>query len=207
MNLLQLDLNTLEIKRRLGDLGENFRVGSSRLKIIGARAINRNLKHMLTHISRGVRKIYYVGKPDFDAAVTLVKASPKKTMRGKLLFNDRMSLPLVHFGAHQRKTFVSVKVLRANRARRIQPGGKHKILATERKGRAAVWIAKGQVLARVEDSETPVMLWGPSFMAFFRKPGIAEQLREESARHLNERLIAETKYMLSGRGLKNYGRK
>lgn len=90
-------------------------------------------------------------------------------------------MPLSQFGARQGKTYVSVKVLKANRARRIQPGGEKQILATK-KGRAAVWIARGHVLARVEGREKPLPLYGPSFMAFFRSPeNEASIAREESA--------------------------
>lgn len=154
----------------------------SRLRQAVVRATNDTLTHMRSFLSKGIRATYYVKKADIDAAMKIVKARQRgRNIEGRLRFRYRQSLPLSQFGARQGKTYVSVKVLKANRARRIQPGGEKQILATK-KGRAAVWIAKGHVLARVEGREKPLPLYGPSFMAFFRSPeNEANIAREESA--------------------------
>ena len=200
-----LHINTGEIKDRLGELGDNFSYASSQLKVIGARAVNRTVSHMRTVISKELRKKYYVQKRDLDASITIVKANPKKAMRGDLRYRDNMSLPLISFGAKQNKNYVSVRVLKANKMRRIQAGGERKILETDKKKRAAVWIAKGQVMARTEDADHPVMLWGPSFMSFFYQPSVGEQLRAESEAFLQKRLEHEATAMIKGFGKSNFG--
>lgn len=154
----------------------------SRLRLAAVRAVNGTLKHMRTFLSREIRATYYVKKADFDAAMKIVKAFRRgPTIEGRLSFRYRQSLPLSLFNAKQGKTYVSVKVLKTNRARRIQPGGKKEILAT-RKRRSAVWMAKGHVMARVEGREKPLPLYGPSFMAFFNSPeNEATLAREKNA--------------------------
>ena len=206
MEGLQLtDLDIYEIQKRLGELGEAF--GSSSLKIVGARAINRTLITLRKHIDQELRATYYVKSGDIKAAVFMDKARPGKVMRGKLVFTNRMSFPLISFGAKQNKSFVSVRVLKANRQRRIAPGGKPNILETEKKKRAAVWIAKGQVFARVEGEERPVMLWGPSFMSFFNKPSVLEQLQQMNEDVLQHNLQREANAMLQGYAKVNYRRR
>ena len=109
----------------------------SRLRQAVVRATNDTLTHMRSFLSKGIRATYYVKKADIDAAMKIVKARQRgRNIEGRLSFRYRQSLPLSQVGARQGKTYVSVKVLKANRARRIQPGGEKQILATK-KGRAA----------------------------------------------------------------------
>lgn len=156
-------------------------ISESRLKWAVVDATNDTLEHMRSFLSREIRATYYVKKADLDAAIHIKEARQRRgNIFGSLSFRYRQSLPLSKFGAKQRKTFVSVRVLKANRTRRIQPGGDKKIIATS-KGRAAVWMAKGHVMARVEDRKKPLVLYGPSFMAFFRSPeNMAAIAREEN---------------------------
>lgn len=202
---ISVNYNADTARRYLSDLGENFRVGSSRMRIAVARAINRTTAHMRTRISRQIRATYYVKKTDLDNSAKIKMARASKNASGLLSFAERGSLPLSNFGARAGKTYVSVKVLKANRARRIQPGGAHKILATP-KGRSAVWMAKGHVMARVEGKDSPMVLYGPSFMSFFTIPGLPDGLRDDAHVYFVKRLEQEAKFMRSGRGLVNFGR-
>ena len=96
----------------------------SRLRQAVVRATNDTLTHMRSFLSKGIRATYYVKKADIDAAMKIVKARQRgRNIEGRLSFRYRQSLPLSQFGARQGKTYVSVKILKANRARRIQPGG------------------------------------------------------------------------------------
>lgn len=158
----------------------------SRLRRAVIISTNDTLKHMrtiITSVKHGlINKVYYVKKEDLTAAMRMNMARQRgRNIRGSLSFRYRQSLPLSLFNAKQGKTYVSVKVLKTSRAGRIRPGGEKKILAT-RKRRAAVWIARGQIYARVEGREKPLILYGPSFMAFFRSPeNEAILAREENA--------------------------
>lgn len=158
----------------------------SRLRQAVIISTNDTLKHMrtiITSVKHGlINKVYYVKKEDLTAAMRMNMAHQRgRNIRGSLSFRYRQSLPLSLFNAKQGKTYVSVKVLKTSRAGRIRPGGEKKILAT-RKRRAAVWIARGQIYARVEGREKPLILYGPSFMAFFRSPeNEAILAREENA--------------------------
>jgi hypothetical protein len=127
--------------------------------------------------------------------MTLKRAKSGKDMEGSLAFAEREALPLISFRGRQLKKGVSVKVLKTSRAGMIRPGGSHNILATK-KGRAAVWIAKGQIMARAEEAAHPVVLWGPSFMAFFRRPGVLERLRTLTWEKYYERLKHEVDWAL-----------
>ncbi|WP_297218090.1 hypothetical protein [uncultured Desulfovibrio sp.] len=163
-------------------------ISESRLRWAVVNATNDTLRHMRTYLSREIRATYYVKKADIDAAMRLYKARQRGwNIKGSLSFRYRQSLPLSQFGARQGKTYVSVKVLKAHRARRIRPGGDKKIMATG-KGRAAVWIAKGHVMARVEDRKKPLVLYGPSFMAFFHSPEKEEMLAREENTWMLKRL-------------------
>lgn len=204
---MHITVNSKEIKDYLGDLSNRFEIGSSRLKIVGSRAVNRTLAHLKSHISKDIRKTYYVKKGDLDKShIKIIKASPRKNMQGTLIFKNRLSLPLIHFGGKQNKTFVSVKVLRANRARSIQPGGDHKILSTTKHKRAAVWVMRDNIYARVEDQKHPIILWGPSFLSYFSRPGVTEELRKVYTTMMEERVQHEAEVILSGIALNNFGR-
>lgn len=195
----KLTADVEQITRGLGAQASAFGDLSHTVRKAAANAVNRSLAHMRTEISSQIRKTYYVKKQDLDAAIHLSKARPGNVLQGTLAFSGRGVLPLSFFGAQQRKTFVSVKILRANRARRIRPGGDHHILATQKKGRAAVWIAKGQVLARTADSADPVALYGPSFMSFFNGPGVPEDLQRKAGEFFRKRLAAELNFY-AGKG-------
>lgn len=172
----------------LSDIWDNLDsiASESRLRRAVIISTNDTLKHMrtiITSVKHGlINKVYYVKKEDLTAAMRMNMARQRgRNIRGSLSFRYRQSLPLSLFNAKQGKTYVSVKVLKTSRAGRIRPGGEKKILAT-RKRRAAVWIARGQIYARVEGREKPLILYGPSFMAFFRSPeNEASIAREESA--------------------------
>ena len=180
-----------------------LRDGSSRMRLAVSRTINRTMKHMRTVISGRIRQTYNVKKSDLDAALKIIKAKAGKNPSGGLSWSSRSSLPLSRFGAKAGKTYVSVRVLKSSRAARIQPGGKHAIAATL-KGRAAVWIAKGHVMARTEDSKNPIVLYGPSFMSFFNGPGVAEGLRDEAQVWFEKRLPHEVAQAM--RGINNFGK-
>ena len=206
---LELKINTAEVIERLGALGVVFEAGSSRLKIAQSRAINRTLIHMRKLIVKDIRSTYHIKTSDVHKSMELKKARSGKIASGSLRFADRDSVPLIHF-AKQRKNFISVRVLKTSRAKMLEPGGDHGILAAST-GRARVWIGKtrageDQVFAMMEHSDSPQMLWGPSFMAFFRRPGVAEQLRAQAAEFFQARLEHEARFMLSGAGKVNFGR-
>lgn len=192
MDVLAIKMNIEEARRWLDDGGEEFRLGSSRLKVANQRAINRTLKHMRSLISMEIRDRYYTKKEDVDAALKVHEAQSGKNQQGSLVYRNHASLPLSAFGAAQRKTFVSVRVLKAHRTRRIQPGGKWGILATS-SGRAAVWMARGQVWARTAEQEHPRMLFGPSFMSFFGLPNVSKALSIEMNEFFAKRLAHETR--------------
>lgn len=180
-----------------------LRDGSSRMRLAVSRTINRTMAHMRTVISGRIRQTYNIKKSDLDAALKIIKAKAGKNPSGGLSWSSRSSLPLSRFGAKAGKTYVSVRVLKSSRAARIQPGGKHAIAATS-KGRAAVWIAKGHVMARTEDSKNPIVLYGPSFMSFFNGTGVAEGLRDEAQVWFEKRLPHEVEQAI--RGANNFGR-
>lgn len=197
-DMIRVDFNTIG-DRDLGDLETEFRLGSSRVRGAAARAINRSLGHMRSLISQSLRDIYYVKKEQLDAGIRLNKARSQKIMGGSLTFRGFESPPLSLFSPRQdtKKTSVSVKVLKAHRARRIQPGGEKKIIATSR-GRAAVWLAKGQIMARTEGAKRPIVLYGPSFMAFFRRPNVVKALNIEAEAFFERRLRQELRFFLVG---------
>ncbi|WP_297668981.1 hypothetical protein [uncultured Desulfovibrio sp.] len=190
---------------RRDGLLDGFRLGSSRVRVATSRAINRTLEHMRTLISKDIRAIYYVKKKDLDAGIKIKRAHTGKNQSGSITFSNRHSLPLSQFGARQGKSYVSVKVLKANRARRIRPGGVHNIAATA-KGRAAVWIAKGHVMARAEGDNTALALYGPSFMSFFTFEGRDAALQGEMDAMLQQRLVHELSWVSKQSNLTNFGR-
>lgn len=187
----------------LADARNLVRLGRNYIRVACARAINRSLKHMRSIISAEIRDIYYVKKKVLDKGIKVYKAAPgDKEMTGVLFAYGPDSQPLSTFEPEVRRnkkgnpTAVSVRVLKANRRRYIKPGGIHKIVATS-KGRAAVWMAKGEVMARTEDSgKKLIVLYGPSFMAFFRRPNVAKALNIEAGRYYEKRLAQEISHYL-----------
>ncbi|WP_296966938.1 hypothetical protein [uncultured Desulfovibrio sp.] len=189
--------------RKYLDQAAKLRDGSSRMRLAVSRTINRTMKHMRTVISGRIRQTYNVKKSDLDASLKIIKAGTGKNPKGGLSWSSRKSQPLVNFAAKAGKTYVSVKVLKSSRAARIQPGGKRQIAATG-KGRAAVWIARGHVMARTEGGKNPIVLYGPSFMSFFNAPGVAEGLRDEAQAWFEQRLPHEVAQAM--RGINNFGK-
>lgn len=174
--------------------------GSREINLAVFEAVHHTARHMRTYISKGIRSIYYVKKGDLDASIKMSTVGKTRAIKrlkphvnpsmGTVTFEARRSLPLSLFGARQNRNFISVRVLKSNRARRIQPGGEQKILATKN-GRAAVWMAKGHVLARVEGRNKPLALFGPNFMGYFSRPDRMVDMQEELERHLLARLRHE----------------
>lgn len=184
---------------------DDFRFGSSRVRVAVSRAINRTLDHMRTQISNQIRAVYYVKKQDLDPNIKTKRANTGKNQSGSLAFSNKHSLPLIQFGAKQGRSYVSVKVLKAHRAQRIRPGGVHNIAATA-KGRAAVWIAKGHVMARAEGDNAALALFGPSFMSFFTLKGRDTELQRAMGAMLQKRLAHELGWVAKQSGLTNFGR-
>jgi len=199
----EFHINADAARKYLTDEVAQLRDGSSRMRLAVSRTINRTMAHMRTEISARIRQTYNVKKADLDAALKIIKATSGKNPKGGLSWSSRKSLPLAYFGAKAGKTYVSVKVLKSSRAARIQPGGKRQIAATS-KGRAAVWIAKGQIMARTDGSKTPIVLFGPSFMSFFTGPGVAEGLRDEAQAWFEKRLPHEVEQAM--RGVNKFGK-
>lgn len=165
------------------------------------RSIDDTLKHMRSDISKKIRARYFVKKAELDKGIKMYGTmdGPHRDAYGRLGFQGFENPPLSKFEPQVRKnkkgkfTAVSVRVLKANRRRYIKPGGIHKIVATS-KGRAAVWMAKGEVMARTEEADHPVILYGPSFMAFFRLTGVADALNAETQRYFRQRLTHHMDY-------------
>lgn len=189
-SFFSIDTNMDEV---LADVREDmsfFSPNAGRVRAAISYAVNDTLKHMKSYASKLVRGQYYVKKHDLDKAIGSRKAYIKKTgaaIVGMLSFKSKKNLPLVQFGATQNRKFVSVRVLKANRKRQIQPGG-HKEIVETQKGRAAVWIAKGHVFARTEKDAGPIILYGPSLMAFFGHDENKILLRNEQTAWLLKRL-------------------
>jgi hypothetical protein len=204
-NLLQLRIDAFRAQDMARyysrSKGRNY---STRVTIATARAINRALEHMRTLVIKDIRSVHNVSRKDVAAAMKLTRAKAKKLMEGSLAFDGRDALPLISFQGRQLAKGVSVRVLKTSRAGKIRPGGSHGILAT-RKGRAAVWIAKGQIMARTEGADHPIILWGPSFMTFFRRPGVAERMRGQAEQEFSERLKHEMAWALENQ-TSDYGR-
>ena len=194
MDGLQISINTEQLQHLLAQYAHRFK-DERKLRKVMANAVNRTLLHMRTVAVRGIRETYIVNAADVRKVMTVHKARPNSNPSGALKFKGDMSLPLINFKAVQRKKGVSVRVLRSSGAKFIQPGGEKQIMATK-KGRAGVWIAKGNVYARVEGKEHPIILYGPSFLSFFNKPGVAEQLRAQSEAFLAKLLQHEIDYAL-----------
>lgn len=191
---LQLKVDFSRAEASLGEVLD----GSKEINLAVFEAVERTARHMRTYISKGIRAIYYVKKSDLDASITMSTVGKSRAIKrpkvnpsmGTVTFEARRSLPLSLFGARQNRRFVSVRVLKSNRARKIQPGGEQKILATK-SGHAAVWMVKGHVLARVEGRDKPVALFGPNFMGYFSRPDRMVDMQEELERHLLKRLRHE----------------
>lgn len=198
MEGLQVTVNTERMQHLLAQYAWRFK-DKKRLRRVMANAINRTLLHMRTVAVRGIRETYFVPAGEVRKTMSLRRARPNSNPSGELKFKGNMTSPLIKFGAQQRKKGVSVRVLRSSGARFIQPGGDKKIVKTA-KDRAAVWIAKGDVYARVEDRDHPVILYGPSFLSFFNRPGVAEQLRAQSEEFMIKRLRHEAEYALGKEG-------
>lgn len=101
----------------------------------------------------------------------------------------RMSIPLIRWGAKKVKKGVTVKVL--------QKHGRKRVSKLKGKLLPGVFIAKGDVYARLKSTRYPVVkLWGPSFLAELTSPETryALQVRTESV--FRSRLQHETDHLL-----------
>ena len=197
---MEIKINTADAHRYLDDLGLKIRLGTSRLQLATARAINRTLITVRKGMVQEIRAVHYISAGDLNRAITIKKAKTSAVAEGKLQAEGDLSMPLINFRGRQLKGGVSVKVLKTSRAGLLRPGGSRNIIATKKKGRAAVWIAKGHIFARVEGSDHPVVLFGPSFMTFLNRPGVAERLNREATDMLQARIIHEAKFLLTDKG-------
>lgn len=204
---------------RQAGLMDEFRLGSSRVKIATKWAIVDTLKYLRTQISSQIRKTYNVQKQNLDAAIKIRWPHAGKNQAGSIAFSKRHSLPLSMFDAKEtmkkgrgnkgKSLGISVQILKGKaKAQRkiIRPGGIHHIYASWPSLQAAVWLAKGHVMARVDDKDHPVILYGPSFMSFFTLEGRPDALQDMAAAKMENRLKQHLKFVANKSNLTNFGR-
>jgi len=180
---------------------------SEKAVVVGVkRAINRTLEHSRKSISDAVREVYRAKAFDVKSTVRLIRATYRgKRFHGALRFAGEASLPLIRYGAKERKKGgVTVKVLKGSRGGLIKPGGSRRILATSY-GKARAWIAKGNVMAMTEDADHPFILYGPSFLAFFKKLGVAERIMDDAGDFFDARLAHEISFLKTAKGKATIG--
>ncbi|MDR1946643.1 MAG: hypothetical protein LBQ51_05695 [Desulfovibrio sp.] len=196
---MHMTFNDAGILRRWPALAEQ--ASPSRLRYAVKLGIDRTLVHLRKIIAVGIRETYHIKSAAVKNAVIMRKPVNRKgaELAGSLTYVSRLSLPLISYGAKQRKKGVSVRILKTHGTRLVTPGGDKKIMKTA-KDRAAVWIAKGHVMARVEDKDHPVILYGPSLLSYFTRPGIWKMLRVEAYEFMHQRVEHETEAVLAGFG-------
>lgn len=161
-----------------------------KLRLAVMNAINRTLAHERTYVSQIIRKQYYIKKSAYDAAVKIKRARGDRLF-GSVNFEGTDNLPLSRFPHSVGKKYISVRVLKeGGRKKRIASGGSKNILSTK-KGIPAVFKARSQIMARVAGSERPVILYGPSLMAFFKKEENISALQAEADQWFEKRLAHE----------------
>ncbi len=200
-----------DFAKALESLGQDLELSPKKLSYAAARSINRSLVTVQKHIDQGIRTKYYVKSGDVKKSLKMTKARAGKDLYGALDYEAEKSLPLHKFNAKKGKKFVSVRVLRANRQRRITPGGEKNIIKTK-KGRAAVWIARDrkgdlQIFARTGNAENKEnqqvqVLYGPSFMSFFTQPNINQELHEMRRESMRKNFVSEVNAVIKGYSLK-----
>lgn len=205
MSLFDITINANEDT----DLIEDFALysGSSRVRIAFNRAITRTLMHMRSLVSQEIRDYYAIKKQEIDRDIRIRFPKTGAYQTGSLSFSGFKSIGLGRLAAtRQGKKHVTTKVLKASRAKIVRPGGSRKILATS-KGLAAVWKRGRAVLARVEDSDKPVVLYAPTFMRFFERPNVEKALNIEMEEYFLKRLQHEAKGLFGDDqwGLSDFG--
>lgn len=192
---LQIRLDAAQAEIYLGKLARELQAKGRFAKVV-ARAQNRVIMGMRTETVSEIRKIYNAPAADVRKTMTVTKAD-KNRLQARLTLRGAMALELVRYGARETRKGVSVRILRASKAKPIQPGGERKILATKKRGVSATWIAKGHVLSRVEGKDHPVMLWGPSFMTLFSREEVIANLRKTAEERFMRRVKAEADWELA----------
>lgn len=161
-----------------------------KIRLAIMRAINRTLAHERTSASKMIRQIYALPKSGYDAAVKIKKANATRLV-GSVDFEGADSIPLARYPHSVGKTYVSVRVLKEGGRKKIPSGGSKSIQATKKRGLPAVFKGKGKLQARVAGSDRPVILYGPSLMAFFKKDANVELLETEAQTWFEKRLAHE----------------
>jgi hypothetical protein len=195
---LHIKFDTYEMRKQLAALAWEIEGTPGALLNAGKRAVNRALSHARSLGIKGIAGIYNVAGGDVKRAFYIRKGRiVRGEIQGRMLVWGMKRLPLSKFDASWNKEGVTVTVLRENGPRLVHPGGDKKIKITSR-GRAATWIAKGHVMARTDIVDRPIILYGPNFMAYFRRPGVPEQLRDAAAEMLLKRLPIEARALKFG---------
>lgn len=188
MAVFEINLSGIERLQALAAGFDEKKREKIRLAIV--RAINRALVHTKTAASAMIREKYYIKKSDIDPYVK-VKGTKGNKLFGWVKFKGSDSLPLAKFSHSVGKKYISVRVMKENKGRKIMAGGSKEILATIRKKLPAAFKADGHIWARTANSEKPEILYGPSLMAFFKKEENVEILRAEAAEWFEKRLAHE----------------
>ena len=191
--LLEVRLDTAEAERIMGRLAQKLAARGKLEKII-ARAQNDALATAKAEAKRAIREEYNVPAGEINKTMSVKKSHPSD-LRAILRLRGRMSVELIHYGAkdpnaarNRKGKGVTVKVLQSSKRAAIRPGGEHKIMATK-KGASATWIAKGHVLARIEDAERPIqVLWGPSFLSRLSNADVRARLESKTRVRFENRL-------------------
>ena len=193
-SLLEVRLDTAEAIRLMGSLAGKIAARGKLEKII-ARAQNDALKTARAEAKRAIREEYNAPAGKIEKTISVREANQRRLV-AVLTLKGRMSVELIHYGAKdpnaardRKGKGVTVKVLKRSKRGAIRPGGKQKILATQKRRVSATWIAKGHVLGRVDDAEHPIkMLWGPSFLTRLSDQDVRARLETKSRARFENRL-------------------
>lgn len=159
-------------------------------------ALNETIDHAQTLANKAIREEYAASQEDVRRTMRVWYASNLK-LTARLSTRGKACLELIKYRATKQVNGVSVKVLKSSRKSLIKATENNKILLTQRKERARVWIAKGHVMAMKKNKNTPIILYGPSFLTRLSHNDVRLKIIDGSSAYYQKRIKHHAKHCLA----------
>ena len=182
-------LDSHQAAQILGDLAARVRSIPRGMDLVVVRALNRSITAMRDESAQAIRAEYAAPARDVKATMVITRATRQK-MVAVLRAHGKMSIPLIRWGARRTKKGVTVLLRKG--------GGRKRVVSLEGQQLPGVFIAKGEVYARMTKARLPIRrLYGPSFLAVLNRPEVQAARQERAEKVFAARVLAEANYLLS----------
>lgn len=182
--MARVDMITLAVSSGEEYLGQ-FKFSPEEMRKIVTRVINRTLLAARTEFVKETTGHYAVPAKAVRETIAVANAS-KKMLYGRIRMKGKGAIPLLEWGAKQKKKGVSVRILKSGPRKTIKGAFINKV-----GGRDYVLIREGKARYPIRK------LYGPGLISHISKKEVTWQMQRRAEEMFRKRLEHEAAYMLA----------